>query len=90
MENEIEASPAEGGTGISIEAHVHDELVRACDEREAVRAQELVGHVGAPREPGAARRRAPTVALLGVRPEQIAHEALESGVKTTFPSRRIR
>ena len=55
---------------------LHDELVRAHDELEVVRRQELLRDVRAEGVARAARRDAPPAALVGVRPDEVAHGPL--------------
>lgn len=55
---------------------LHDELMRAAYEIDAVRVVELRDHVGAEQVAGAARAHAPADDLLRVGPEQVAHGTL--------------
>lgn len=55
---------------------LHDKLVRARDQVEAVGVVELLADVLPEGVAGPARRDAPAAAVVGVRPQQIAHGAL--------------
>mmetsp|Transcript_44789 Transcript_44789/g.127911 ORF Transcript_44789/g.127911 Transcript_44789/m.127911 type:complete len:210 (-) Transcript_44789:233-862(-) len=55
---------------------LHDELVRAGDELQAVGVVELLGDVLAEGVAGPAGRDAPAAAVVGVRPQQVAHGPL--------------
>ena len=55
---------------------LHDQLVGARNERQPVAVVEALGDVHAKREPGAARRDAPAVAVVRVGPQQVAHRTL--------------
>ena len=55
---------------------VHDELVCAGDESEAVLVVVLLADVGAEREAGASGRDSPAAPVVGVGPEEVAHGSL--------------
>ena len=69
----------EDGDDVSVVAPVvalHDELVRPRDQRQPVRVVERLGDVLAEGVAGAARRDAPSPAVVGVGPQKIAHRSL--------------
>jgi len=59
---------------------IHDQLVGACDSRQVIRMIELFRDVLAEAVACASRRNAPTAAVVGVRPKQIADGALVWGL----------
>jgi hypothetical protein len=56
--------------------YIHDKLVCPRDQREAVAVVEHLGYIAAEGVPGAPRGYAPALAVVGVRPEEVAHRAL--------------
>ena len=69
-------STTEGAGDPASPPHLHDELVRARDELEAVRVVKLLRDVVAKGVAGATRRDTPALAVVRIAPQEVAHGAL--------------